>query len=103
MADKIVALVIVLSLFVAYVAAPPLIAWVRKHPERKLIYKLTPLTLLSFLLWVALIGWAASDRRDDAVISRYVAKLRESGRLPWAIAVVVLVGLAGSLVTLSMR
>ncbi|WP_156457634.1 hypothetical protein [Altererythrobacter sp. Root672] len=103
MSDKIVALVAMLALFAAFLAAPPLIALVRKHPERKLIYKLTPLTIFSFILWVALIVWAASDKRDDAVISRYVARLRGSGRLSWVVGAIVLVGVAGSVVTFSLR
>ncbi|MEZ0241919.1 MAG: hypothetical protein ACAH11_00980 [Sphingomonas sp.] len=87
----------VLIFIAAFAAAPALVAWVRKHPERKLIYKLSPLTLFSFLLWFALIAWAASGQRDDAVISKYVAKLRANNRLPLLIALLVALGLAGSL------
>jgi uncharacterized membrane protein len=79
-----------------FAATPALVALIRKHPDRKLIYKLSPLTLLSFLLWFALIAWAASDKRDDAVISRYVAKLRGNKRLPLIIGLLVAAGLAGS-------
>jgi len=38
-----------------------------------------------------------SGQRDDAVISKYVAKLRANNRLPILIAVLVAAGLAGSL------
>jgi hypothetical protein len=55
---------------------------------------------LSFLLWLALLAWALTGQRDDALISRYVAKLRGSNRLPMAIALLVFAGLAGSLVPL---
>lgn len=82
---------------VAFLAAPALIAWLRKHPDRKLIYKLSPLAMLSFLLWFALIAWAASDQRDDAVISKYMTKLRANNRLPILVALLVAGGLAGSL------
>ena len=87
------------SMYSAYtfIAVPALIAWIRRHPDRKLIYKLTPLTFFSFLLWFALIAWAASDQRDDAVIQKYVNKLRANNRLPILIALLVLAGLAGTL------
>ena len=89
------ALLAVLALFLA---APAIIARFRRHPDRKLIYKLSPLSFFSFLLWFALIAWAASDQRDDAVISKYVAKLRANNRLPILIGLLVLAGLAGSAV-----
>ncbi|MES2441922.1 MAG: hypothetical protein V4574_03765 [Pseudomonadota bacterium] len=91
-------LLLLLIVMAAFIATPALIAWLRKHPDRKLIYKLSPLALLSFLLWFALIAWAASDQRDDAVIQKYVAKLRSNNRLPILIALLVLAGLVGSLV-----
>jgi hypothetical protein len=81
-----------------YLAAPALVAWLRKHPDRKLIYKLSPLTFFSFLLWFALIAWAASDQRDDAVISKYMSRLRDNNRLPILVALLVAAGLAGSLI-----
>ena len=83
-----------------YLAIPAVIALLRRHPERRLIYKLIPLTLLSFLLWFGLIAWAFTGQQDNALISRYVAKLRENNRLPWLIAALVVLGLAGSLFTL---
>lgn len=84
----------------AYLAAPALPALIRRHPERHLIYRLSPLTLMSFILWIALIAWAVTGHRDDALMSRHVAKLRGSNRLPLAIILLVLVGMAGSAVTL---
>jgi len=84
----------------AYLAAPALIALVRRHPERRLIYRLSLLSLLSVILWVALIAWALTGQRDDAVIARFVARLRRSNRLPWAIGVLVILGVAGSLLPL---
>jgi hypothetical protein len=85
---------------VVYGGAPGFIALVRRHPERRLIYTLCPLTLLSFILWMVLLAWAFTGRRDDAIISRYVAKLRGDNRLPLAITLLVLAGFAGSLLTL---
>lgn len=85
---------------VLLLAAPAAVALITQHPERRLIYRLTPLTLLSFMLWLVLIAWAFTGHRDDAVISRYVAKLRGNNRLPLAIGLLVLVGLAGGLLPL---
>lgn len=84
----------------AFIAAPAVIALVRKHPERRLIYKLSPLALLSFVLWFFLLAWACTGTRNDAVISRYVMKLRDNRHLPLAIASLVVLGLIGSLAAL---
>ncbi|OAN65938.1 hypothetical protein [Sphingomonas sp. TDK1] len=90
-------LLLALALFLAL---PALVAWFRKHPERGLIYKLAPLAVFSFLLWLVLVAWAWTGKRNDAVLSRYVAKLRENKRLPLVIALLVVLGVAGSLLTL---
>jgi len=84
----------------AFIALPAIVALVRQHPERRLIYKLTPLTLFSFLLWLGLVAWALTGKRNDAVISRYVSKLRDNNRLPLVIALLVVFGLAAGLVPL---
>ena len=94
---EVIAILVVSLTTLVFVGIPPLIALVRRHPERQLIYKLSPLTLVSFILWGALIVWAASDRQDDAIISKYVARLRESGRFKWVIVLLVVVGVAGGL------
>ena len=39
--------------------------------------QLAPLSLLSFALWFALIAWGASGKRDDGIVSRYIAKAQE--------------------------
>jgi membrane protease YdiL (CAAX protease family) len=92
-----IALLLGLALFITL---PALLASVRQHPERRLIYKLTPLALFSFLLWLVLIAWAWTGKRNDAVLSRYVVKLRDNNRLPLMVALLVVLGLAGSLLTL---
>jgi hypothetical protein len=100
MTDTTVILIALLAFLIVYMAVPPLVALVRRHPERGLIYKLTPLCLLSLILWLVLVAWALTGQRNDAVISRYVAKLRGSNRLPMVVALLVLLGLAGSLLPL---
>ncbi len=84
----------------AYIGAPAGIAFLRRHPESSLIYKLSPLSLLSFLLWLVLIAWAFTGQKDEAVISRYIARLRGKKRLPLAITLLVVLGLGGSLLPL---
>ena len=100
MSHKSIILITLLLGMVIYIGIPSLIAIARKHPERGLIYKLSPLSLLSFILWLVLIAWAFTGRRDDAIISRYVSKLRGNNRLPLAITLLVLFGLAGGLLPL---
>jgi hypothetical protein len=90
-------LVLLLLGLAAYLAAPALIALARRHPERRLICRLSPLSLLSVILWFALIAWASTGQRDDAVIARFVARLRRANRLPLVIGLLVILGVAGSL------
>lgn len=51
---------------------PSMVAYARRHPDRKLLARLNILSLLSFLLWLALLGWAVGGTRNDALINRYV-------------------------------
>src|SRR5688572_16209362 len=99
-ADKALALVGVYVGVAVILFVPALIALARRHPDRKLIVRLSPLTLVSLILWVALLMWAVSDKRDDAVISRYVALLRGSRYFPMVIGLLVMVGAAGTAWTL---
>ncbi|MEO5772648.1 MAG: hypothetical protein ABIQ32_00840 [Sphingomicrobium sp.] len=91
--------ILLLVAIAIFVALPALIAILRRHPERQLIVKLSPLSFFSLILWFALIAWAVTGNQDDATISRYVAKLRRNNRLPLVITTLVLVGLVGSVVT----
>jgi len=93
---SIIILVAIVAL-VVFVALPSMIALARQHPEKRLIYRLTPLATFSFVLWFVLIVWASSDKRNDAVISRYVAKLRQGNQLPLVIATLVAIGAVGTL------
>ncbi|MBC7495824.1 MAG: hypothetical protein H7243_01495 [Sphingomonadaceae bacterium] len=84
---------------VLFVAAPLLIALVRRHPERGTIARLTPFAALSFVLWTALLMWALFGKRDDGVIAHYVARLRERRLLPLIVGTLVVVGAIGSALT----
>lgn len=96
--EKMLLLFALLAGIAAFVAAPAAIALIRRHPDRGLICKLSPLALLSFVLWFFLMAWACTGTRNDAVISRYVTKLRDNRHLPLVIAGLVVLGLVGSLV-----
>ena len=96
--DKVSLLIALIAGMAIFLSEPAIIALPRQRPERRLIYKLSPLTTFSFILWFVLMAWAIPGRADYAVISRYGAKLRHNNRLPLVIALVITAGLAGSLV-----
>ncbi len=85
--------------FVLFAATPLAIAAARRHPEWRTIARLTPFALVSFILWGALLTWAVSDKRDDSVIAKYVARLRGQNRLPYIVGALVIVGVVTSAVT----
>lgn len=99
-ADKIPALIAVFAAVALILCVPALIAFARRHPDRKLIARLSPLTLVSFVLWVALLVWAVSDKRDDAIISRYIARLRGGRQFPMAIGFLLVAGVVSTAWTL---
>jgi hypothetical protein len=82
---------------VIFISFPAMIALIRGHPDRKTIYRLSPLTIASFVLWFALVVWAASDKRNDATISRYVAKMRSSNQFGFVIGSLVVLGIIGAI------
>ena len=89
---QIIVLAIAVGVLLLFCAIPAIIAWARKHPDLRTIAKLSPLSLLSFALWFALIVWAASDKRNDTIVSRYIEKVRERNLGPWIIGGLVLFG-----------
>lgn len=86
--------------FALFLATPTIIAFARQHPERRTIARLSVFGLFSFVLWTALLVWAASDKRDDGVIAKYVARLRQRRLLPRIVGGPVIVGAIGSAITL---
>jgi len=92
---QIIVITIAVGITLLFCAIPVAIAWGRKHPDLKTIAKLSPLTILSFALWFALIVWAATDKRNDSVVSRYIEKIRERNMGPWIIGGLVILGIAG--------
>jgi len=100
MPSKILLLTGLAAIVVIIVSLPTAVATARKHPERRLIYKLTPLAALSFVLWGVLLAWAITGVRDDTVVSRLFARARRSRYLPVMIGMLVLVGMVGTALTL---
>jgi hypothetical protein len=97
---SVLTIVIVVAALVVFVTLPALIALIRRHPEARTIARLTPFAAVSIVLWVALLTWAVSDKRDDSIVARYVARLRERRLLPWVVGVLAAAGLVGSFLAL---
>ncbi|MFN7399681.1 MAG: superinfection immunity protein [Sandaracinobacter sp.] len=73
---------------------PSVLAFARRHPDRRLIASLNLLSLVSFLLWFALVSWAALGRRDNSVLDRYMADPTGKRRALVGLLVIFLVGAA---------
>jgi riboflavin transporter FmnP len=82
---------------------PTIIAYARRHPERRLIGQLNILSILSFLLWVALIAWAAGGARDDSVIAKFVGAPGQRQKLVALVVVLVGAGVASTAYALSLQ
>ena len=98
--DRILLLALICLGLLVFAAIPVLIAIARRNPDTKTIAKLAPLALLSFALWFALIAWAATDRRNDGVISQFIDRVQGSNLGPWLIALLLVIGLGGTALTL---
>jgi hypothetical protein len=97
---QILAIAIGILIGVALNFLPSAIAYGRRHPDRALLAKLNILSLLSFLLWLALLVWALGGTRNDAVINRFV---HSKAQRPLLIGLlVVLVGGGAALSALSL-
>ncbi|MGB3167811.1 MAG: superinfection immunity protein [Alteraurantiacibacter sp.] len=75
---------------------PVIIAYARGHHDKRLIAKLSPLAILSFALWFALIVWAVTDKRNDSVVSRWIEKVKDRNLLPWIVGALVLLGIVAT-------
>ena len=101
--DKLLIIALASAVLLAFCALPPIVAWARGSPDRRTIAKLAPLGLLSFALWFALIIWGASGKRNDGVISQYIAKVQQRGLGIWVIGALVAVGLGSAVLALALR
>ena len=76
----------------AFNFVPTFVAFARQHPERAFLAKLNVLSLLSFLLWFALLVWAVGGKRNDGVIGRFVGSTGNRGKLAAIVGMPVLIG-----------
>ena len=67
-----------------------------RSPDRALLAKLNVLSLLSFLLWFALLAWAAGGARNDSVIGKFVGDTDNRGKLSAIVGVLVLIGVGST-------
>lgn len=82
---------------------PTIIAFARQHPERRLIGQLNILSILSFLLWLALMAWVVGGKRDDSVISKFVGQPGQRQKLVALVVVLVGAGVATTAYALGAR
>jgi membrane protease YdiL (CAAX protease family) len=92
--QQLIALGLVVILVLIFNFLPAAIAVARNHPEKRLIARLNILSLLSFLLWFALLVWAVGGKRDDGVINRFVSRTENRGLLIAIVATLVGIGVA---------
>ncbi len=83
-----------LAIALVFNFVPTLIAFARRHPERRLIGQLNILSILSFLLWAALLAWALGGKRNDSVINRFIGRPGQRGRLIAIVATLLGLGVA---------
>lgn len=81
---------------------PSIIALVRRHPEGRTIAALNIASLVSFLLWGALLAWAVGGGRSGT-IDRFLADPRNRQRGMLVLGGLFLTGLTLSILSLSQR
>ena len=81
---------------------PSVIAFLRRHPERRTIAALNVASLVSFLLWGALLAWAVGGGRSGT-IDRFLADPRNRQRGALVLGGLFLTGLILSILSLSQR
>jgi uncharacterized membrane protein len=69
-------LVTIFIFLVVFNFLPTCVAFVDRHPERRLLAGLNILALFSFALWLALMAWAVGGRRPDSMIGQWMADPR---------------------------
>ncbi|MBC7506631.1 MAG: superinfection immunity protein [Sandarakinorhabdus sp.] len=84
----------VLLAVLAFNFLPTFIAFARNHPDRRLLASLNLLSLLSFLLWFALLAWALGGQRNDGIIGRFVGNPGNRKRLFALVAILVGIGVS---------
>jgi uncharacterized membrane protein len=80
---------------------PAAIAYVNGHPDKHLLAVLNVVSLFSFALWIALMAWAATGSNDHPMIQRFVGTPQRRKRLVASVVGLVVVGFAGTAVSLN--
>jgi hypothetical protein len=75
---------------------PTAVAYVDRHPDRHLLATLNVISLFSFALWVALMGWAVAGHSNHPIIQRFVGSPRNRRRLVASAFALVMAGSAGT-------
>ncbi len=75
---------------------PSCVAFVSRHPQRRLIGVLNILSLFSFALWLALMVWSVGGERNDTVIGRFMANPRYRELVKLGVAGVAAFGMGAS-------
>jgi len=75
---------------------PSAIAYVDRHPDRHLLASLNVMALFSFILWIALMGWAIAGSSEHPIIRRFVGSPRQRRRLVASAVALVMAGSAGT-------
>jgi hypothetical protein len=79
---------------------PAALAYVDRHPDRHLLAALNVLSLFSFALWIALLGWARAGHSDHPMIRRFVGSPHDRRRLAASVFMLMLAGSAGTAVAM---
>ena len=96
--QQILILTLMIGGLLVFCAVPVIIAFARGHADKRTIAKLSPLAIFSFALWFALIVWAATDKRDDSIVSRWIERAKDRNMGPWIVGGLVAFGMLGAIV-----
>ncbi|KPF80116.1 hypothetical protein IP88_01060 [alpha proteobacterium AAP81b] len=91
------AIVTVFIFLVIFNFLPACVAYVDRHPERRLIAWLNLLSLFSFALWLALMAWAVGGKRPESLIGRWMGNARTRRYVVMGAAGVAAFSLGGTL------
>lgn len=81
---------------------PAAVAYLNDHPDKHLLAVLNVVSLFSFALWIALMAWAATGSNDHPMIQRFVGTAQRRKRLVASVISLVLIGFAGTAVSMSL-
>lgn len=59
--------VMLLGAVVAVALAPTVIAFLRRHPSRRLVAAANVVALLSWVAWLAVLVWAVTGRKSETI------------------------------------